>query len=101
MAYMYLPATASDKPVDYQYSFSALALNTHKLIFGTRDGTGPDRNWKNPGVDHELGRYDQLGDKIRKLNPDIKVDELEGLGLAPQTEAFDRFIPKFDKAISM
>ncbi|BFM06034.1 alpha/beta fold hydrolase [Halioxenophilus aromaticivorans] len=62
------------------------------LILGTRDRTGPGRNWKKPGVQRELGRYDLLGADIKKRNSDIEVIELEGLGHLPQIEDFERFI---------
>ncbi len=71
-----------------------------QLILGTRDRTGPGRNWKKSGVDYELGRYDRLGDQIHQLNPAIEVSELEGLGHAPQIEAFERFIPVYKKALA-
>lgn len=62
------------------------------LILGTRDRTGPGRHWKKPGVTYELGRYDQLGERIQKQRPDITLVELEGLGHLPHIEAFPRFI---------
>ena len=37
------------------------------LILGTRDRTGPGRNWMKTGVTYELGRYDQLGKRIQEL----------------------------------
>lgn len=61
------------------------------LILGTRDRTGPGRNWKNPGVDYELGRYDRLGAQVKARNSRINVIELEGLGHLPQIESFSRF----------
>ncbi|MDA8707951.1 alpha/beta hydrolase [Hellea sp.] len=61
------------------------------LIIGTRDRTGPGRNWKKPGVDYELGRYDRLGAQVKARNPDIKVIELNDLGHMPQIENFSRF----------
>jgi pimeloyl-ACP methyl ester carboxylesterase len=70
------------------------------LILGTRDRTGPGRNWKKPGVDYTLGRYDQLGEKIRQRNPNISLYKLEGLGHLPQIEDFERFKKVFDRALT-
>jgi len=56
------------------------------LILGTRDRTGPGRNWKKPGINYELGRYDQLGQQVQAINPAIKVLELKGLGHLPHIE---------------
>ena len=36
------------------------------LILGTRDRTGPGRNWKKTGVNYDLGRYDLLGKRVKK-----------------------------------
>ncbi|WP_148863572.1 alpha/beta fold hydrolase [Marinobacter fonticola] len=69
------------------------------LILGTRDRTGPGRNWKKDGVEYELGRYDQLGRAIRARNEDIQLYELSDLGHLPQIEAFDRFKEVFAKAL--
>ncbi|ENO13195.2 alpha/beta hydrolase [Marinobacter nanhaiticus D15-8W] len=69
------------------------------LILGTRDRTGPGRNWKKEGVEYELGRYDQLGRAIRARNEDIQLYELEDLGHLPHIEAFDRFKTVFAKAL--
>lgn len=60
------------------------------LIIGTRDRTGPGRNWKREGVTRELGRYDKLGDEVKAINPDISVIELDGLGHLPHIEDFQR-----------
>ncbi|QJR80693.1 alpha/beta hydrolase [Alteromonas pelagimontana] len=70
------------------------------LILGTRDRTAPGRGWKKDNVSRELGRYDKLGTEVQKLNPDIKLVELEGLGHLPHVEAFDRFKVPFLKAVS-
>jgi pimeloyl-ACP methyl ester carboxylesterase len=61
------------------------------LIIGTRDRTGPGRNWKKPGVDHELGRYDRLGKAAAGLIADVELYELTDLGHLPQIEDFERF----------
>ena len=66
------------------------------LIIGTRDRTGPGRGWKRDGVEFELGRYDLIGERIKAINPDIKVIELEGLGHLPQIEDFERFTAIFE-----
>ncbi len=69
------------------------------LILGTRDRTGPGRNWKKKGVDYELGRYDKLGRQIQQRNGAIVLYEIDGLGHLPQIEAFDRFKAVFQKAL--
>lgn len=70
-----------------------------RLIIGTRDRTGPGRNWKKPGVDYELGRYDRLGKAAARLVPDAKLYELTGLGHLPQIENFERFKNVLEKAL--
>ena len=69
------------------------------LIIGTRDRTGPGRNWKKDGVNYELGRYDLLGNRIKKLNNQIRVLELKGLGHLPQIEDFDKFFKELNKVL--
>ncbi len=71
-----------------------------RLIIGTRDRTGPGRNWKKPGVDYELGRYDRLGKAAARLIPDAELYELADLGHLPQIENFDRFKIALDKALA-
>ena len=70
------------------------------LIIGTRDRTGPGRNWKRPGVERELGRYDQLGAEVKARNPEIEVIELPGLGHLPQIENFAVFKQAFLNALA-
>lgn len=70
------------------------------LILGTRDRTGPGRNWMKEGVTYELGRYDRLGKMIQERNGKIRLYELDGLGHLPQIEDFERFKPVFQKAVS-
>ena len=69
------------------------------IILGTRDRTGPGRNWMKAGVDYELGRYDRLGERIQKRNSAIMLYELDGLGHLPQIEDFNRFKTIFLKAL--
>jgi len=69
------------------------------LILGTRDRTGPGRNWMKAGVTYELGRYDLLGKRIQERNKNIMLYELEGLGHLPQIEDFERFKVVFEKAL--
>ncbi|GAA4437726.1 alpha/beta hydrolase [Bremerella cremea] len=69
------------------------------LIIGTRDRTGPGRNWMREGVEHELGRYDLLGAQVKARNPDIEVIELSGLGHLPQIESFDLFREAFEMGL--
>jgi len=70
-----------------------------RLIIGTRDRTGPGRNWKKPDVDYELGRYDHLGKEAVILIPDAKLFELNDLGHLPQIENFERFKETLEKAL--
>ncbi|CAM3752313.1 MULTISPECIES: alpha/beta fold hydrolase [Pseudoalteromonas] len=70
-----------------------------KLIIGTRDRTGPGRNWKKQGVDYELGRYDKLGKSAAALIPNAQLFELENLGHLPHIEDFERFKAVFSKAL--
>lgn len=72
-----------------------------RLIIGTRDRTGPGRNWKKPGVDYELGRYDRLGKAAARLIPDAELYELTDLGHLPQIENFERFKNILDKALDI
>ena len=69
------------------------------IIIGTRDRTGPGRNWKKDDANYELGRYDLLGKKIKKLNNQIKLVELNGLGHLPQIEDFDKFYIELNKVL--
>ncbi|EMI20162.1 hydrolase, alpha/beta fold family protein [Rhodopirellula maiorica SM1] len=71
-----------------------------RLIIGTRDRTGPGRGWKRPGVDREMGQYQNLGKQTAAQIEDSQLYELEGLGHMPQIEAFDRFRIEFEKALS-
>jgi len=70
-----------------------------RLIIGTRDRTGPGRNWKKPGVDYELGRYDRLGKAAASLIPDAELYELNDLGHLPQIENFERFKNVLEKEL--
>lgn len=71
-----------------------------KLIIGTRDRTGPGRNWKKQGVDYELGRYDKLGKAAAAIIPNAELFELTGLGHLPHIEDFDRFKAVFLEALA-
>ncbi|MEX2964436.1 alpha/beta fold hydrolase [Microbulbifer sp. TYP-18] len=71
------------------------------LIIGTRDRTAPGRNWKKPGVDYELGRFDLLGKKAVKIIPNATLYELHGLGHLPQIENFPKFKETLAKALSI
>ena len=70
------------------------------LIIGTRDRTGPGRNWQKPGSDYELGRYDILGTTVADLIPDAKLYELQELGHLPHVEDFDRFTAILEAALA-
>lgn len=65
------------------------------LINGTRDTTGPGRNWKRPGVTKKMGNYKKLGKAIKKKNRKLKLIELKGLGHMPQYEDYDTFAKVF------
>ncbi|BBW91763.1 alpha/beta hydrolase [Pseudoalteromonas sp. PS1M3] len=71
-----------------------------ELIIGTRDRTGPGRNWKKTGVDYELGRYDKLGKNAVSLIPNAKLYELDNLGHLPHIEDFERFKTVFKEALA-
>lgn len=71
------------------------------LIIGTRDRTGPGRNWMRPGVEYELGRYDRLGRTAAALIPGAVLFELPGLGHMPHIENFEAFSKVFDQAIGV
>jgi pimeloyl-ACP methyl ester carboxylesterase len=70
------------------------------LIIGTRDRTGPGRNWMRPGVDYELGRYDRIGQTAVKLIPNAKLFELPGLGHLPHIENFGHFTAALEQALT-
>ncbi|WP_339676429.1 alpha/beta hydrolase [uncultured Zhongshania sp.] len=61
------------------------------LIIGSRDRTGPGRNWMRGNVDYELGRYDRLGKKVAKIIPNASLFELPSLGHLPHIEDFEQF----------
>ena len=48
------------------------------LILGTRDRTGPGRKWKKTRVNYDLGRYNLLGKRVKKMNSNVTLIELEG-----------------------
>ena len=70
------------------------------LIIGTRDRTGPGRKWKKKGIDYELGRYDKLGDQVKRRNPNINVLKLDGLGHLPQIEDFIIFLKALEHTLN-
>lgn len=61
------------------------------LIIGTRDRTGPGRNWKKDGVTYKLGQYQILGKEAHRRIRGSKLFELGGLGHMPQFEDYTRF----------
>lgn len=67
------------------------------LVIGTRDKTGPGRNWKKEGVNRTLGDYKKLGRVTKKSLRNSKLVELEGLGHMPQFEDYERFSQAFFK----
>ena len=78
--------------------FSELTSPTY-LIIGTRDTTGPGRNWKKEGVTRTLGDYKKLGKDAQSLIKNAQLFELEGLGHMPQYEDYPAFKAVFDKAL--
>ncbi|WP_308445993.1 alpha/beta fold hydrolase [Alteromonas salexigens] len=78
--------------------FDKLAMPV-TLILGTRDTTGPGRNWKKEGVTYTLGEYDKLGKRVQQRNPAINVVELEDLDHLPFIEDFEAFISPFMAAL--
>lgn len=79
--------------------FDALSMPV-TLILGTRDTTGPGRNWKKDQADYTLGEYDKLGDRVKQRNRNINVVELDGLGHLPFIEDFGQFITPFVAALA-
>ena len=47
---------------------------------------------KKTGVNYYLGRYELLGKKVKEVNNNIRLVELESLKNIPQIEDFDLFI---------
>lgn len=72
------------------YEFKNLSMPT-LLLLGTRDRTAVGKNWAEPEVQKELGRYDLLGKKVIKMIPKGKLVELKGIGHVPQVEAYDSY----------
>ncbi len=70
------------------------------LILGTRDRTGPGRNWKKPGVEYQLGRYDELGKTAANLIPTAHLIELKDIGHLPHIENFELFKKAMNKALA-
>ncbi len=92
------PSLAKVSALAYNMIFTGPVIEEFKnfkmpvsLIIGTRDRTGPGRNWKKIGIEYELGRYDNLGKQVKRRNSKINVIELEGLGHLPQVEDFERY----------
>ena len=50
-------------------------------------------------VNYDLGRYDLLGEKVKKMNSNINLIELEGLGRLPQIEVFELFYSELEKVL--
>ncbi len=70
-----------------------------KLIIGTRDRTGPGRNWKKAGVETELGRYDKLGFRTAEKIKNSTYYPLDGVGHLPHIEDFERFSKSLKSAL--
>ncbi len=78
--------------------FSQIKSETF-LIIGTRDKTGPGRDWLKKGITRELGEYKKLGKSAKKMIKGSTLIELDGLGHMPQYENYGAFIKAFDKAL--
>ena len=52
---------------------------------------------KKAGVIYDLGRYDLLGKRVRIINNNTRLIELNGLGHLPQIEDFEKFYLELDK----
>lgn len=70
------------------------------LIIGTRDKTGPGRNWKKNGVTYQLGQYHKLGKQVKAQVKNLELFELKGLGHMPQFEDYQIFKSHFDIAFN-
>ncbi len=71
-----------------------IQVPTH-MILGTRDRTGPGRNWKIPGESYLLGQYHLMKNRIVALNKKIEVTNLENLGHLPHIENYQSFSSHF------
>ena len=69
------------------------------LILGTRDPKEPGKNWKKTSINYDLGRYDLLGKRFKKMNSNINLIELDGLGHVPQIEDFELFYSELEKVL--
>ena len=78
--------------------FSYLTSPTY-LIIGTRDTTGPGRQWKKEGVTKTLGDFETLGKSAQSLIKDSTLYELDGIGHMPQFEDYAAFKTVFDEAL--
>ncbi|MCH2556779.1 MAG: alpha/beta hydrolase [Alcanivorax sp.] len=70
--------------------FEQLSMPT-LLIIGTRDRTALGKDRAPQAVRGQLGRYDELGDRVAERIPDAHLVELAEVGHVPQFEAFDRY----------
>lgn len=86
------------QPVVTEFAHLSMPVS---LIIGTRDRTGPGRNWKKAGINYELGRYDKLGKKMLSIIPNGTLYELSGLGHLPQIEDFERFTKVLSQVIDL
>lgn len=81
---------------DITSQFSKINNKTF-FIIGTRDLTGPRRNWKRSGVHTKLGQYDKLGKITKKKINNSVLFELSALGHMPHFEDYKRFSKVFNK----
>lgn len=85
------------QPVVTEFELLSMPVS---LIIGTRDRTGPGRNWQKQGNHYELGRYDQLGKKVLSIIPNGRLYEMQGLGHLPHIEDFMGFSKILTQALS-
>lgn len=85
------------QPVVTEFELLSMPVS---LILGTRDRTGPGRNWQKQGNHYELGRYDQLGKKVLNMIPNGRLYEMQGLGHLPHIEDFTGFSKILTQALN-
>ena len=54
---------------------------------------------KKADVNYDLGRYDLLEKKVKKMNSNINLIELDELGHLPQIEDFELFYSELEKVL--
>lgn len=78
------------------YEFKNLKSPT-VLIIGQRDRTAIGKAWAPEDIKKKMGHYPTLGRQARKLIPNAKLEELEGLGHMPFIENYPAFWATLEK----